>query len=41
MKRIDKEFHSEITRNNSPYMETNISMHPHERDRFLEALDKA
>lgn len=41
MKRIDKEFHSEVTHNNFPYMETNISMHPHERDRFLEALDKA
>jgi 3-methyl-2-oxobutanoate hydroxymethyltransferase len=36
-----KEFHGEVIDNNFPYMETNISMHPHERDRFLEALDKA
>ena len=36
-----KEFHSEVTHKNFPYPETNISMHPHEKDKFLEALDKA
>jgi len=35
-----KEFHSEVTNNKFPYAETNISMHPHEKDKFLEALDK-
>jgi hypothetical protein len=35
------EFHSEVSRNNFPYAETNISMHPHEKEKFLEALDKA
>jgi 3-methyl-2-oxobutanoate hydroxymethyltransferase len=36
-----KEFHSEVAGKNFPYAETNISMHPHEKDKFLEALDKA
>ena len=35
-----KEFHSEVTHKNFPYPETSISMHPHEEDKFLEALDK-
>jgi len=35
-----KEFHSEVTHKNFPYPETSISMHPHEKDKFLEALDK-
>jgi 3-methyl-2-oxobutanoate hydroxymethyltransferase len=36
-----KQFHSEVTHKNIPDPETNISMHPHEKDKFLEALDKA
>ena len=36
-----KELHGEVSRNNFPYAETNISMHPNEKDKFLEALDKA
>ncbi len=36
-----KEFHSEVTAMNFPYAETNIGMHPNEKDKFLEALDKA
>jgi 3-methyl-2-oxobutanoate hydroxymethyltransferase len=35
-----KEFHSEVTKKKFPYAETNISMHPNEKDKFLEALDK-
>jgi len=35
-----KKFHSEVARKNFPYAETNISMHPHEREKFIEALDK-
>ena len=35
-----KEFHSEVTHKNFPYPETSISMHPQEKDKFLEALDK-
>ena len=35
-----KEFHSEVTHKKFPYPETSISMHPHEKDKFLEALDK-
>jgi ketopantoate hydroxymethyltransferase len=35
-----KEFHSEVTKKQFPYAETNISMHPNEKDKFLEALDK-
>ena len=35
-----KEFHSEVSKRNFPYAETNISMHAQEKDRFLEALDK-
>ena len=34
------EFHSEVARKNFPYAETNISMHPNEKGKFLEALDK-
>ncbi|MEM8650496.1 MAG: 3-methyl-2-oxobutanoate hydroxymethyltransferase [Pseudomonadota bacterium] len=36
-----KEFHSEVTAKKFPYAETNIGMHPNEKDKFLEALDKA
>ena len=36
-----KAFHSEVTAKNFPYPETNITMHPEEKDRFLEALDKS
>ena len=36
-----KEFHSEVAGKKFPYPETNISMHPDEKDKFLEALDKA
>ncbi len=36
-----KAFHDEVTAKNFPYPETNISMHPNEKDKFLEALDKA
>ncbi len=35
-----KEFHSEVTAKHFPYPETNISMHPDEKEKFLEALDK-
>ena len=35
-----KAFHDEVTAMNFPYPETNISMHPNEKDKFLEALDK-
>jgi len=35
-----KSFHDEVTALNFPYAETNISMHPNEKDKFLEALDK-
>lgn len=35
------EFHSEVTKHHFPYAETNISMHPQEKEKFLEALDKA
>jgi hypothetical protein len=34
------EFHSEVALKNFPYAETNISMHPNEKEKFLEALDK-
>lgn len=33
-------FKSEVTKKNFPYPETNISMHPDEKEKFLEALDK-
>ena len=36
-----KAFHDEVRAKNFPYAETNISMHPEEKDKFLEALDKA
>jgi 3-methyl-2-oxobutanoate hydroxymethyltransferase len=36
-----KEFHSEVSLKNFPYAETNIAMHPNEKEKFLEALDKA
>lgn len=36
-----KAFHDEVTAKNFPYPETNISMHPNEKEKFLEALDKA
>lgn len=35
-----KAFHDEVTKKNFPYPETNISMHPNEKEKFLEALDK-
>jgi 3-methyl-2-oxobutanoate hydroxymethyltransferase len=35
-----KAFHDEVTARNFPYPETNISMHPDEKEKFLEALDK-
>ncbi|MDB9808697.1 3-methyl-2-oxobutanoate hydroxymethyltransferase [Yoonia sp.] len=33
-------FHSEVAAQTFPYAETNISMHPGEQEKFLEALDK-
>ncbi len=36
-----KEFHSEVTQKNFPYPETNIPMHPNEKEKFLESLEKA
>jgi 3-methyl-2-oxobutanoate hydroxymethyltransferase len=36
-----KAFHDEVAAKNFPYPETNIAMHPEEKDRFLEALDKS
>ncbi len=36
-----KAFHDEVTAKNFPYPETNLSMHPHEKEKFLEALDKS
>ena len=35
------QFHNEVIAQNFPYPETNIQMHPEEKDKFLEALDKA
>ncbi|MEO1191552.1 MAG: 3-methyl-2-oxobutanoate hydroxymethyltransferase [Pseudomonadota bacterium] len=32
-------FHAEVTAGNFPYAQTNISMHPGEREKFLEALE--
>lgn len=34
------EFHREVTQGNFPYPQTNISMHPGEKEKFLEALEK-
>ena len=36
-----KAFHDEVTARNFPYREQCIEMHPDEKDKFLEALDKA
>jgi 3-methyl-2-oxobutanoate hydroxymethyltransferase len=36
-----KMFNDEVQAKNFPYADTNISMHPNEKDKFLEALDKA
>ena len=36
-----KTFHDEVTLKNFPYPQTNISMHTDEKEKFLEALDKA
>ncbi len=36
-----KAFHDEVTAKNFPYPETNLSMHPQEKEKFLEALDKS
>ncbi len=36
-----KAFHDEVRAENFPYSQTNISMHPNEKEKFLEALDKA
>lgn len=33
-------FHAEVAALNFPYAETNIAMHPGEKEKFLEALDK-
>ena len=33
-------FHKEVQAQNFPYQSNNISMHPNEKDKFLEALDK-
>ena len=35
-----KAFHNEVTAQNFPYPETNIDMHPGEKDKFLEQLDQ-
>ena len=35
-----KAFHDEVAAKNFPYPETNISMHPNEKEKFLEVLDK-
>ena len=35
-----KAFHNEVTAQNFPYPETNIGMHPGEKDKFLEQLDQ-
>ncbi|MEM7563723.1 MAG: 3-methyl-2-oxobutanoate hydroxymethyltransferase [Pseudomonadota bacterium] len=35
-----KEFHSEVAAKHFPYAQTNIKMHPNEKEKFLEALDK-
>lgn len=40
MKRI-YDFSRSPSAQNLPYPETNISMHPNEKEKFLEALDKA
>jgi 3-methyl-2-oxobutanoate hydroxymethyltransferase len=34
------EFHREVTQGNFPYPQTNIAMHPGEKEKFLEALEK-
>ena len=36
-----KAFDDEVKAKNFPYAETNISMKPNEKEKFLEALDKA
>lgn len=36
-----KAYHAEVAAKNFPYPETNISMRPDEKDKFLEALDRA
>lgn len=33
-------FHSEVTAQKFPYKETNVTMHPGEKEKFLETLDK-
>ncbi|MEM7117443.1 MAG: 3-methyl-2-oxobutanoate hydroxymethyltransferase [Chloroflexota bacterium] len=35
-----KAFHDEVRANNFPYPKNNIAMHPNEKEKFLEALDK-
>ena len=35
-----KAFHTEVTTNKFPYQEQNTTMHPNEKEKFLEALDK-
>ena len=35
-----KSFHAEVTAQNFPYPEQCITMHPKEKDKLLEALDK-
>ena len=34
-------FHNEVTAHNFPYPAQNVAMHPNEKEKFLEALDKA
>ncbi len=36
-----KAFHAEVVARRFPYPEQNLSMHPQEKEKFLEALDKA
>ena len=35
-----KAFHDEVTAKNFPYPDTNVSMHPDEKEKLQEALDK-
>jgi len=37
---VMKAFHDEVRAKNFSYAHTNISMHPNEKEKFLEALDK-
>lgn len=35
-----KAFHDEVKDRNFPYAQSNVSMHPNEKEKFLEVLDK-